>query len=148
MNTARLQKEVITELAKDGFNRMCYATDEDYVYITTDGYRCFRIRLEDWFIDLKKIKEDEAPMVKNMLMNFTGNSAERTNDLRVLPNDKRTVVRITDGTIDRWLDTKLLKMFEEKSINLTYEVSEDTQVVRILDCGEVIGLQMPVRMDK
>ena len=79
----------------------------------------------------------------------TGDAAEATFHGEIIPADtKHKLTKLYNGATTRYIDSRLLKLFEDKYRNISYWFCDDIvkyPIIYVLDCEEVVGGILPVK---
>lgn len=156
----KLQMEVLKKAAKlDGsgisvsrprgkFQYMYGYTDSGDLVIVTDHYACI-IYKSFVYIDTKTVFRDLNPVSTNAINRMTDDDKTKpavlTSDLHKA-GDILTNVFEVDGEERVYVDTKLLKPFNDLKIPLTFRGSSHKSPIFVYDEGgfEKLGLVLPV----
>ena len=155
----KLQMEVLKKAAKlDGsgisisrprgkFPYMYGYTDSGDLVIVTDHYACI-IYKSFVYIDTKTVFRDLNPVSTNAIKNITDDDKTKpavlTSDLHKA-GDILTNVFEVDGGERVYVDTKLLKPFNDLKIPLTFSGSSHKSPIFVYDeDGRKLGLVLPV----
>lgn len=155
----KLQMEVLKKAAKlDGsgnpisrprgkFPYMYGYTDSGDLVIATSHYACI-IYKSFVYIDTKTVFRDLSPVSTNFIKNITNDRetkpATLTSDLHKA-GDTLTNVFEVDGGERVYVDTKLLKPFNDLKIHLTFRGSSHKSPIFVYDeDGNKLGLVLPV----
>lgn len=155
----KLQMEVLKKAAKlDGsgisisrprgkFPYMYGYTDSGDLVIVTDHYACI-IYKSFVYIDTKTVFRDLAPVSTNAINRMTDDDKTKpavlTSDLHKA-GDILTNVFEVDGGERVYVDTKLLKPFNDLKIPLTFRGSSHKSPIFVYDeDGRKLGLVLPV----
>lgn len=79
----------------------------------------------------------------------TGDAAEATFHGEIIPADtKHKLTKLYNGATTRYIDSRLLKLFEDKYRNISYWFCDDIvkyPIIYVVDCEEVVGGILPVK---
>ena len=79
----------------------------------------------------------------------TGDAAEATFHGEIIPTDtKHKFTKLYNGATTRYIDSRLLKLFEDKYRNISYWFCDDIEkypIIYVVDCEEVVGGILPLK---
>lgn len=141
MKTAKILSDVCGAFCTG--NRLLIGDYDDRIGVSTDGYCVY-------LLDPKDFPFDRAALLKGReLVNYKQCFPKETTEAIVtnemVKRDKYTAQRLTDGKIDVWIDTRLLKHFDKV---VTFRVSTPKSGVLVYENETLAGMIMPVNIKK
>lgn len=110
----------------------------------------FTLPAGEMIIDDTNMKVASAGLYDSLLSGYkTGDAAFATFHGEIIPSDmKHKLTKLYNGSTTRYVDSRLMKLFEDKYRNITYYFCDDLNkypIIYIVDCKEVIGGILPVK---
>lgn len=141
MNILKIQTEVLKQIHKKS-NDFIYGCDDTHIYISPDKYKLFKIPKDKFYLDLNKMGNPINAVHK--MFDVTGLvDAHKTSELKQCDKGL-TCVKFTSEKDSLWVDTKLLKEFEDCEI--TFKMTGKKAPLFIYEHDEVVGLILPVNV--
>lgn len=122
-----------------------YAEDEDYVYLSTDGYRATCIAKQDFFLDTDKLQLSE-----NLSENFDSVNLADTYKLSVTDEMRKiksgTITLLKCEEFRTWINTDFLNPYLKIGYK-PYAKSEISPIYFVLS-SEIYAVVMPIKLEK
>lgn len=142
MKITKILTDLLKAVEKNKTFEINYGYDDGYVYYLPDKYRAYRIRTDEFLVDIVKALPDKSPlMARKFFDDSTAEDAHKTNEIRVI--DKRTVIKIVNDNTHAWINTDYLKEFES---DCTFKITGPKAPVYIYEQDELVGLVLPVHI--
>lgn len=98
----------------------------------------------EMLIDDTNMKVASAGLYDSLLAGYkTGDAAEATFHGEIISSDtKHKLTKLYNGATTRYIDSRLLKIFEDKYRNISFWFCDDIDkypIIYVVDCEEVVG---------
>ena len=111
----------------------------------------FTLPAGEMVIDDTNMTAASAGLYDSLLSGYkTGDASEATFHGELIPPELKghKITKLYNGASTRYVDSRLLKLFEDKYRNITYWFCDDIDkypIIYVVDCEEVVGGILPVK---
>lgn len=110
----------------------------------------FTLPYAKMIINDTNMKAASAALYDSLLAGYkTGDTAEATFHGEIIPSDtKHKLTKLYNGATTRYIDSRLLKLFEDKYRNISFWFCDDIDkypIIYVVDCDEVVGGILPIK---
>lgn len=144
LNTLRIQRELLKKLTKGETERIAIQESEQLIYITLNYHSVVIIPKKEFFIDITKTPKIIKSNVFDSFIKLQSKAtaAYKTKEAKLI-SDKIIATKITDGTIDVWLDVDLLKDF---GTDVSFKIIDSKTPVFVYENENLVGIVLPIRI--
>ncbi len=144
MKITKIMTDVLKLVEKGKTQQANYGVDDQFIYLTLDGHKMYKIHNNDFYIDLRKALSDKIPLTnpRKFFNEDCYEVAEKTSEMRQVK--KFTVVKIANEKKHAWINVNYLKDFES---DCTFKIVNKKSGVLVYENGTVVGLILPVNVE-
>lgn len=149
MNYLKVNRYILDRYFEKGAPTIILHKDAPRVTIVFDTL-FFTLPAGQMIIDDTNMKIASEGLYNTVLDGYkNGDAAEATFHGEIIPSDtKHKLTKLYNGATTRYVDSRLLKLFEDKYRNITYWFCDDIDkypIIYVVDCEEVVGGILPVK---
>lgn len=142
MNILKIMTDFLKQVSKDDTARVLFGIDEEFTYLSPDGYRCFVIPNDKFLIDLSKAVPYKLP-IENIKEKFFNdqNSREAVKTIKLTRVGNSNVIAIANDEVTTWVREDYLKEFAK---DCTFKISSPKSPVFVYEKNILVGMILPV----
>ena len=149
MNYQKINEYILKRYYETGAPTLILHTDAPRVTIVFNTIFA-TLPAGEMLIDDTNMKVASAGLYDSLLAGYkTGDAAEATFHGEIIPSDtKHKLTKLYNGATTRYIDSRLLKIFEDKYRNISFWFCDDIDkypIIYVVDCEEVVGGILPVK---
>lgn len=142
MKVLNVLNEVCKAFLKENGRIIYGEIDDDLVGVSVDGLVVYVLHKKEFPFDRDAMLRGNQPFnFKKLIAPCAITDAYLTEEIRLW--QKGQAQKLTDGTIDVWIDVKHLKNFNQ---DVTFKITAPKSPVMVYENGNLAGLILPINM--
>ena len=148
MNHLKVNRYILDQYFEKGAPTIIHHADNRVTVCFNTVF--FTLPYTDMIIKDVNMRVASAGLYDTLLAGYkTGDAAEATSHGEIIPADtKHKYTKLYNGATTRYIDFRLLKLFEDRYRNISFWFCDDIvkyPIIYVVDCEEVIGGILPVK---